>query len=160
MKQRAVGTVARDGDTYALALEREYPVPIESVWRALVDPEKLALWLGVVRIEPRVGGTFDSDFDGEDHAGGAILRYDPPHTLEFEWGEQGTPSTVRFDLTETERGTRLLLTHARQSGQTARSTGAGWHAHLEVFEAVLADREVEWEDAYAAAIPRYEGSVP
>ena len=107
----------------------------------------------------RVGGSFRIDFDGEDQAGGTILRFDPPHALEFEWGERGISSTVLFELRETAHGTQLRLTHARQALEMARRTGAGWHAHLDLFEAALIGDEVEWEDVYATAVPRYADSL-
>ncbi len=41
MREEAVGTIGQTGEEYSLLLERDYPVPIESVWNALVEPEKL-----------------------------------------------------------------------------------------------------------------------
>ena len=78
MSDQPVGTMTRDGSEYSLLLEREYPLAIESVWSALVEPEKLARWLGNVRHDARVGGSFEIDFGKGDEAGGRILVYDPP----------------------------------------------------------------------------------
>jgi len=159
MTEQAIGHVERQGDTYSLVMEREYPVPLEEVWAALTEPEKLEAWLGTVAINARVGGSFEIDFDGEDQAGGKILRFEPPHALQFEWGETGVSSTVLFELRKTPGGTQLRLTHARQSIEQASRTGAGWHAHLDLFEAALVGQSVEWDDAYAVAKPLYVGSV-
>ena len=109
-------------EEYTLLLERDYPVPIESVWAALVEPAKLERWLAKVGNDGHVGGSFAIDF-GDANAGGEILAYDPPRALAFEWGEGGEPSVVRFDLEESERGTRLRLTHTRQSAKVAAGKG-------------------------------------
>ena len=163
MKRESVGAVEQVGEEYTLLLERDYPVEIDSVWRALVEPEKLQRWLAKVTIDGRVGGSIDIDF-GSEKAGGAILIYDPPRVLEFEWGERGEPSVVRFDLEPSDRGTRLRLTHTRQSAKMAAGTAPGWHAHLDVLGIVLEGGEFDLEDGYrdlyVAAKPRYAGSVP
>ncbi|MDD9972090.1 MAG: SRPBCC family protein [Myxococcales bacterium] len=160
MTERPVGHVRREGKSYTLVLEREYPVPCREVWRALTEPDLLSEWLGHVTIDPRVGGTFEIDFGGEDRAGGRILRLEPLRMLEFEWGEQSSSSVVRFELMETEDGTRLVLTHALQSESVSRSTAPGWHAHLDLFEGTLRGARLTWDEVYAAAVPRYAGAVP
>jgi uncharacterized protein YndB with AHSA1/START domain len=161
VREEVVGTISQTGEEYSLLLERDYPVPIESVWNALVDPAKLEKWLAKVTHDGRRGGTFDIDF-GSDKAGGAILAYDPPHLLAFEWGEGGEPSIVRFDLEPSERGTRLRLTHTRQSATMAAGTAPGWHAHLDVLGVMLEGGEFDLENGYdglyANAKPRYAGS--
>ena len=159
MKEQPIGQVQKVGETYYLVMERDYAVPLREVWDALTSPGKLLEWLGTVEIDPRVGGSFKIDFDGEDQAGGCILRFEPPNVLEFEWGEPGISSTVLFELSETAEGTHLRLTHARQDLKDARRTGAGWHAHLDVFEAVLVGGRAEWDEVYKVAVPRYAESV-
>ena len=162
MRQEAVGTITQTGEEYSLLLERDYPLPIERVWSALVEPEKLEKWFAKVTHDGRVGGAFDIDF-GSDKAGGEILAYDPPHSLAFEWGERGEPSIVRFDLEPSERGTRLRLTHTRQSEKMAAGTAPGWHSHLDVLGVILEggefDLENDYDGLYANAKPRYTFST-
>ena len=164
MKQEAIGVVEQVGEEFTLVLERDYPVPIESVWRALIEPEKLQLWLGSIAVDGRVGGSFDIDFGPSDKFGGAISRYEPPHVLEFDWGEGGGPSVVRFDLEASGSGTRLRLTHSRQSAKMAAGTGPGWHAHLDVLGIILSggefDLEHDYHGLYKATTPSYAGTVP
>jgi uncharacterized protein YndB with AHSA1/START domain len=147
MIEQPTGTVTRDGNEYSLLLERDYPMPIEHVWKALVEPKQLARWLGTVTHDGRIGGSFHIDF-GDAEAGGTILAYDPPRSLAFEWGERGEPSVVRFDLAPSDRGTRLRLTHTRQSAQMAAGTAPGWHAHLDVFGVILEGGEFDLENDY------------
>ncbi|HIF94051.1 MAG: SRPBCC family protein [Myxococcales bacterium] len=159
MKDQPVGQVEKVGETYSLVMERDYVASRPEVWDALISPGKLLEWLGTVEIDARVGGSFKIDFDGEDQAGGRILLFSPLNVLEFEWGEPDISSTVLFELSETAEGTHLRLTHARQGLKEVQQTGAGWHAHLDVFEAVLVGARAEWEDVYKAAVPRYVESV-
>ncbi len=163
MSEQAVGTLKQDADEYSLLLERDYPVPIEAVWKALVEPASLEKWLAKVTHDGRVGGSFDIDF-GDAKAGGRILTYDPPNALAFEWGEGGEPSVVRFDLEPSERGTRLRLTHSHQSAKMAAGTAPGWHAHLDVLGVVLGggefDLENDYSSLYQGAKPLYAGLVP
>lgn len=163
MKDRPIGRIVRDGDEFTLLLEREYPVPIESVWNALVEPDKLARWLAPVRHDGRVGGRFAIDF-GAEQPGGIIRVWEPPRALAFDWGEDGGASLVRFDLEPTDAGTRLLLTHSRQSAELASGTGPGWHAHLDVLGVILEggtfDLKNDYRSLYTAAKPRYAGTVP
>lgn len=164
MLQQPIGIVEQDGDLYTLLLERDYPVPITSVWRSLIEPERLEKWLGKATVDPRQGGSLRIDFDDKIWAGGEILGYDPPNLLEFEWGEMGESSVVRFDLRETDTGTHLTLTHSKQSKKMAAGTAPGWHAHLDVFEAAILGRDidwdVDWQAAWGAAKPRYDGVSP
>ena len=60
MREGPVGSIQQQGDQYELTLEREYPLPPERVWSALVEPEQLAKWLAdvthdgrVARLQPR-----------------------------------------------------------------------------------------------------------
>ena len=163
MREEAVGTITHTGEEYSLLLERHYPLPIESVWRALVEPAKLEKWFAKVTLDGRVGGAYDIDF-GSEKGGGEILVYDPPNSLAFEWGGRGVPSVVRFDLDPSDSGTRLRLTHSRQSAEMAAGTGPGWHAHLDVLGVVLEgegfDLENDYKGLYNNAKPRYAGSVP
>jgi uncharacterized protein YndB with AHSA1/START domain len=46
-----------------LRFERLLPGPIERVWEFFTDPEKRARWFCGGRMEPRVGGRFDLEFD-------------------------------------------------------------------------------------------------
>ena len=68
-----------------------------------------------------------------------ITEIDPPRKLAFTWGRSGG---VSFELEP--RGERVLLTlvHRRLPDQESLlNVSGGWHAHLDVLEARLEDRE-------------------
>jgi uncharacterized protein YndB with AHSA1/START domain len=94
------------------------PFPPEKVWRALTDPEKLAVWLMPNDFEPTVGHRFtfrtaavpDTEFDGVVYC--EVLEIDPLRLLRISWaGGTTLRTTVTWRLVAEGRGTRLLLDH-------------------------------------------------
>ena len=156
-----LGTIEANGEGWRLTLVRRFDAPIDQVWAAITEPDRLADWLSETKIEPCVGGKIEIDFGPDEVAGGEVLAFDPPHAFEFEWERRsgGVSSIVRFELASEGRGTVLTLIHRRQSARTARSTCAGWHAHLDGLLATLGGEPVEWDGCYAKARPRYEPIV-
>ena len=69
-------------------IEREYPHPIDKVWRAVTTPEHLGAWFpSPVEIDLRVGGAMRfGAFAGEAAASGTVEAFDPPRMLVFTWG--------------------------------------------------------------------------
>jgi uncharacterized protein YndB with AHSA1/START domain len=125
--------------------------PIERVWRYLTEPALRATWIGSTAIPSNVGGTFRIEWDGG-YMQGCVRVYDPPHVLEYSWVQQTSPtgpildSVVRFELANDGAAVRLTLTHIALPREEYEMIGAGWHAHLDVLVARLADREIESAD--------------
>ncbi len=160
MTNQDMAVVEPEDGLWGLTMERHFDASIDEVWAALSEAEQLAQWLAETELEPRAGGTVRIRFSPREVVTGRVLAYEPPHVLEFEWGEgesDPAPSVVRFELRAEDGGTRLTLTHRRQNAALARTTGAGWHAHLEVLVALVHWTRLEWDDCYARAKPRYRG---
>jgi uncharacterized protein YndB with AHSA1/START domain len=104
-------------------LERLLPGSLELVWRYLTEPELLAEWLAVSRIELREGGRVElqplrtegaEQRPTERTVQGVVTRCEPPRVLAFTWSDAGTPhSEVTFELTPQGEKVRLVLTHWR-----------------------------------------------
>ncbi len=100
-----------------IVLDAVYPHPPERVWRALTDPQELALWLMPNDFVPKLGhkfqfrttprGTWRGIVDCE------ILELDPPRRLSYSWlgDPKATATRVTWTLTPVEGGTRLVLEH-------------------------------------------------
>ena len=79
-------TVTIEDKYTILRYERRLSYPIEVVWKAITDPNKLAGWFNTKAvIDGRNGGTIDfvntvSGF----HTTGRILAWDPEHVFEHE----------------------------------------------------------------------------
>jgi uncharacterized protein YndB with AHSA1/START domain len=154
------GTLERVGDRWQLRYERRLPHPREKVWRALTEPEHLAVW-------------FPSDVEGERAAGaplrfvfrngegppteGEMLVYDPPSILELRWEKE----ILRFDLRADGDGCVLTFVDTFDELGKAARDGAGWHACLDVLEHHLAGEEPPWSpeehwaDVHAGYVERF-----
>jgi uncharacterized protein YndB with AHSA1/START domain len=80
--RRTMGTSTLPaGEAYTMELRRRYDAPVDDVWNAITDPERLARWLKPVTGDLRLGGAFA--LDGGEH--GEVLRCDPPRLLRVSW---------------------------------------------------------------------------
>jgi uncharacterized protein YndB with AHSA1/START domain len=166
MRTEDLGTYSKAGDgTVELRFERVYPRPIETVWAAMTQPERLADWMGECRVEPRVGGRFDvfvnRDEDAQVH--GEVTAWDPPRALEFTWSSLGeAPSRVRAELSEAGEGkTRLVFTHRGMEPRWMGLTFPGWHQLLERLNLLMTtgaaapDFEGRWRELQGLYFDRY-----
>jgi uncharacterized protein YndB with AHSA1/START domain len=80
--QREVGSGRlAAGEGRAVRLRRTYGAPIDDVWDALTNPERIGRWFLPITGDYRLGGRFQ--FEG--NAGGEILACDRPHRLRVTW---------------------------------------------------------------------------
>ncbi len=114
------------GEVVSVLLRREYDAPIEDVWNAVTDPDRMKRWFMPVSGDLREGG----DFQLEGNAGGRILRCDAPRLLRATFG--GETSIVEVRLTpDGDDATTLELEHTvpiemAGSGAGALYVGPGW----------------------------------
>lgn len=99
-------------DGHAVRLERTYDAPIDDVWDALTNPERIRRWFLPIHGDLHVGGHYQL----EGQAGGDVLACDPPHRFRVTWvfGDPGDapPSELEIRLTPGGDGrTRLELDH-------------------------------------------------
>jgi uncharacterized protein YndB with AHSA1/START domain len=151
---REVGTRPADGgEEVAVLLRRSYPAPVDDVWDALTDPDRVKRWFYPVSGDLRAGGTFQL----EGNAGGEILRCEPPRLLRVTFG--GPASLVELRLSpEGEDGTVLELEHTvplefAGSGAGALYVGPGWDGAFLALELFLRG-EVSDDPVAAANSPR------
>lgn len=129
---QALGTFEPRGDHIDVRFERHYPRPVETVWSALTEPERLADWMGVSKIEPMLGGRIELMVDGPHPMSGQITEWDPPRVLEFTWSNTHAPdSLVRYELSRAaDGGTRLIFTHQGMPYENSALMLPGWHDFL------------------------------
>jgi len=123
------------GPRPAVHLERTYDHPIERVWRAVTEPEHLAHWFPTeASIELRPGGKIRFGDLGDGGSEGEVLAVEPPHRLDFTWGDQ----RFEFRLEPVAAGTRFTLVHHFDDRAGAASFAAGWETCMGALAAVLA----------------------
>jgi uncharacterized protein YndB with AHSA1/START domain len=95
------------GEARVAVFTRTYDAPMEDVWEACTDPERLARWYVPVRGDLRVGGTFEQALMGS----GVILVCDPPRHLRVSLG--GGVDEIELHLSPADPGSTVLeLQHA------------------------------------------------
>jgi uncharacterized protein YndB with AHSA1/START domain len=136
--QRVVGTAELAGaDAHVVRLQRTYSAPVDDVWDALTDPERIGRWFLPISGDYRIGGRFQ--FEG--NAGGEILACERPQRLRVSWGfgESAATDGSEIELRLTKLGdesTSLELEHTAvvpdemwtQFGPGA--VGVGWEGGL------------------------------
>jgi uncharacterized protein YndB with AHSA1/START domain len=149
----SMGTVERTEDgRFAVRFERSFAHPREKVWRAITEPAHLSRWFpAVVDFDVKPGATIRFgvtaeqverlSFPEDQATYGKMLQIDPPGLLEYSWDTE----ILRWELSEDGAGgTLLVFTNIVADQETASRVGAGWHAGLEVVEAIVDDRPVDW----------------
>lgn len=117
-------------------VERDYPHPIEKVWRAVTTSEHLGQWFpSPVEVDLRPGGEMRfSAFEGAPGAAGTVESIDAPRRLTFAWGAD----RVTFELAPNGDGTTFALVHTFDDRFGAPSFATGWDLCLAGLRSVLA----------------------
>lgn len=135
------GTLEQLGDgRWQLRFTRLLHHPVDTVWRAITEPEHLAQWFPTTIEGARAAGApLRFSFpDGQWPAfEGEMIACQPPSLMELRWGAD----VVRLELRATADGTELtLLDTLEEHGKAARD-GAGWHTCIDALEAALDGNE-------------------
>jgi uncharacterized protein YndB with AHSA1/START domain len=122
----------------AIRLQREYDAPIEELWDAITNPDRIGRWFLPISGDYRVGGRYQ--FEG--NAGGEIVACDRPNRLKVTWvyGEPASETDVselelRLSSLDADR-TRFELEHTAivpeemWSEYGPGAVGVGWDQGL------------------------------
>jgi uncharacterized protein YndB with AHSA1/START domain len=160
------GTTVIDGEHATITFQRTLAHRPEHVWDAIATPDGLRAWLACsqARIDGRVGGTFETVSGlASYHSTGAILAWDPPRLLEYEWNvapvpemPRGERAIFRYELVARGASTLLTVTYRRITIPTARGFAPGLHAFLDRLEAQLDHRALpDWQARFAELRTEY-----
>jgi uncharacterized protein YndB with AHSA1/START domain len=96
------------GTARSLTISRVYDTPLEDLWDACTNPERIPRWFLPISGDLRPGGHYEL----EGNASGTIERCDAPHRLDATWEYGGQISWIELRLTpEPDGRTRFVLEH-------------------------------------------------
>lgn len=162
MNLSPTGTIERTPDGGRVRFERHLAFPIEEVWAAITEPERLGDWwppmAAEITVDLREGGSIvfdwpDLDFPTMEFE---ITRLDPPKLLEHKHTSPG--SWMRWELEPTNEGTRLLATYSVPDIDMAIERGdlVGLHYSLDRLLPALSGSPVGWDnDAFQKLVAEY-----
>ncbi len=148
---------ATDPQGEVLVLHRRYPEPVEDVWAALTESDRLARWAGSYTGTGRPGGTVEVTWTGEVDAGGEVAapvtvtihECDPPNRLVVELPQAEDSWHVAVTLSpDPDRPGETLMTFQQRllPGLSTEDVEAGWRWYLARLGASLSGTPMpDWE---------------
>jgi len=137
-------------ETRAVVVEREFPFPLEKLWRALTQPHLISEWLMKNDFAPVVGHRFNLRGDWGGVLDCEVLTIEPHKTLSYTWNHThenaafNLTSVVTFTLTPTRTGTHLRMEQVGFRPDQKQAYGGarhGWQQFLEKLEQLLGRAE-------------------
>lgn len=129
-----LGTIENHGDHHVLVQTRTFRAPVEDVWAAVTEPERLARWIGSWTGDPASGAVeFRMLFEGDEHAAETmeIRVCEPPHRLHLT-SRAGTETwLLELDLSHADGVTTLTFRQPRVTKEQVGGVGPGWDYYLD-----------------------------
>jgi uncharacterized protein YndB with AHSA1/START domain len=118
------------GERVRVLMQRGYDSPIDDVWDAVTQPDRVRRWFMPISGDLRAGGNFQL----EGNAGGDILTCEPPRLLRVTFGAPSSIVELRL-IPQGDSDTMLELEHTvpiemAQSSAGALYVGPGWDGAL------------------------------
>ncbi len=156
--RRGVVTTEPDGRR-RLEFRRSWADPIEDVWAALTEPERLARWIGSYDGTRGAGGSGTFTMTHEEQPVGegvTIVECEPPRRLVVDWAEQDS-WRVELELSVEGDRTVLVFTQVFATGQAVSDVATGWHWYLDKLDAEVSGRAqpADWDAFLAEVGPAY-----
>jgi uncharacterized protein YndB with AHSA1/START domain len=130
----SLGTIEHEDGRHVLVQTREFRAPIEDVWAAVTEPERLARWIGSWEGDPASGRVqFRMLFEGEDHAGEEmeIRVCEPPRRLHLTSRTGEEVWLLELDLTHADGVTTLTFRQPGVTQEQVGGVGPGWDYYLD-----------------------------
>ncbi|RNL61257.1 SRPBCC family protein [Nocardioides marmoriginsengisoli] len=155
----------RDGRTY-VEFTRTFRAPIDDVWAAVTEPDRLARWIGTWTGDPASGAVqFQMTYEGDGVPSEAftIDECEPPVQLRITTSssmEDGTTESwrLRLDLAETDGITTLIFAQDLPDPAIAENVGPGWDYYLDRMQVAESGGDpatLVWDDYFPALTGHY-----
>jgi uncharacterized protein YndB with AHSA1/START domain len=170
MSTGPTGRVEDHDGELRLVLERRFRAPIDDVWSAVTEPERMARWIGTWTGDPTSGRVlFAMTAEGDDVDAGVmeIRECDPPRRLAVTSHVGDERWRLELDLSEHEGVTTLVFTQPGIDPTAVENVGPGWEYYLDRLVAAQTGGDVGSvdfdRDYYPAMLEHYRdqaGSPP
>ena len=159
--RRGTVTVEPDGRR-RLEFRRSWSEPIDDVWSALTEPDRLARWIGTYdgTRGPGGTGTFTMTHEEGEHGGEpmTIVECEPPRRLVVEWVQQDSGAwRIHLDLEAEGERTVLGVVQFFPADADVTDFALGWHWYLDKLDAEVGggSQPGEWDAFLADVGPAY-----
>lgn len=154
-----LGQVLRDADGLRLEFVRTYAAPVEDVWSALTEADRVARWYGRWTGDPTTG-TVEVVMTAEDDPAPetvTIVTCQPPSLLVVDMPSPDGTWRVSVALEAGDGDTRLRFVQRLAEPYDASDIGPGWHFYLDRFGCEVAGRDAvgTWDHDYPSLSDAY-----
>lgn len=153
------GRVERRDGEHVLVQTRTFRAPIEDVWAAVTEPERLARWVGTWTGDPATGTvSFAMTFEGQEEGDEMRIRVcEPPHRLHVSTRVGEEWWRLELDLTHADGVTTLTFSQPGIAPEQVGDVAPGWDYYLDrlVDAETGADPALRSWDDYAATGDHY-----
>lgn len=161
MSATPTGFLTRRGDRDCVTWERTFRSPIDDVWAAVTESDRLARWIGTWTGDPADGFVmFSMTAEGEDvpEARFDVPECDPPRLLRVEAVDDFGSWYLTLELAEADGVTTLTTSQVIDDVAAVENTGPGWDYYLDRLVRAESGGDatsVEWDDYYPAQREHY-----
>jgi len=149
----------------SVVVDRTFRAPIESVWAAVTESDRLERWVGTWSGDPASGSVlFRMNAQGDDILPETftIETCDPPHRIALTSNVEGEQTVWHFllELTEDAGTTTLSFSQSVPDAEMAAGVGPGWEYYLDRLVAAETGTDVAALDFgayYPAQADHYRG---
>lgn len=127
------GKIEHREGRHVLVQTRQLRAPIEDVWAAVTEPERLARWIGSWEGDPSTGSVHFRMLFEEGHPGETmVIRVcDPPHRLHVTSQVGDEVWLLDLELSHAGGITTLTLSQPGVTVEQAGGVGPGWDYYLD-----------------------------
>lgn len=120
--------VLQHDDDWTLVMRREFPYPVEKLWRMITEPGLLARWSPVVpdRALTSPGPATCRENPGDDPLDAEVLIADAPRKLVHRWNTD----ILSWTISRTPSGSHLELRQQLSDHRPAARYAGGWQVCL------------------------------
>lgn len=131
-----MGKVSKEADGFKVVFERTLNHPIEKVWDAITNPEKLKIWFTDFEMQLLANSPMKITFRDNTRTvtTGKVLEVNKPNRFVWSWEEE----LAVWELTAlSDKSCKLVFTYSKLPDHYAAGAPAGFHSLLERLESYL-----------------------